>query len=626
MRGFHIQGRVATKQLLPCVLAGLLGCASVPRSAQTSVSVDRPRPNILWIVAEDASPHIGCYGETAIRTPHLDVLAAEGVRFDRAMVTGPVCSPSRSAMITGMYQTTLGAHNHRSQTREGKGGGNQRYYDSYVLPVQSVPELFREAGYYVANAGEAKEDYNFVTPRPLYDKGDWSDRPDKSRPFFCQIQLQGGKARGARVADPVRTDAFSLPPYYPDTPVIRRDWAQYLNTWVKTDAEVGEIIERLRSAGELEKTVIFFWTDHGISHLRGKQFLYDEGMRVPLIVRFGDSRRAGAVRSDLVQQIDIAATSLSLAGITVPANVQGRDIFAPDYKPRSYAFAARDRCDETVDTIRAVRSDRYKYIRNFMSWMPAAQPNAYKDAKEIVREMRKMYAAGSLSELQARPFVAPRPTEELYDLQADPHETINLAGRPDFRDHVREMRQVLYRWMEEAGDPGLVPEPILEDMGRRHGSKYAAMNVPENRRLISSLISIIEAGESADRSSLRQALRSNEPAIRYWAATWLGVLQDAPSIDLIRARTQDDCPAVRVAAALALCRLGSAEDGAELLAKHINNDNLIVGMYAIRGLEQIGPEARAQLPAIVAAQESPYDFTRRFARRLIDNLTAPGQP
>ncbi len=605
------------------ILAAMLGMFSWPLPAVKTQAGTAPaeRPNILWIIAEDASPHIGCYGETTIATPHLDRLAAEGIRFERAFVTNPVCSPSRSAMVTGMYQTTLGSHNHRSQRRQGKGGGNRAYYDSYVLTVRSVPELFRRAGYHVTNAGKGKQDYNFIPPADLYDKGDWSDRPDKSQPFFCQVQLQGGKARGANVANPVDPADVSLPPYYPNHPVLREDWARYLNSWIKTDNEVGDLVKRLRAAGDLKKTVLFFWTDHGISHLRGKQFLYDEGIRVPLIVRFGDGRRAGKVREDLVEHIDIAATSLALAGIQIPDPTQGRNIFAADYRPRRHAFAARDRCDETVEIIRAVRSGRYKYIRNFLSWLPHAQPNQYKDGKTIIKTMRRLHAGGKLNELQARPFIAPRPAEELYDLQADPHETVNLADDPKHRERLATMRQTLYTWMSETRDPGLIPEPILEDLGRKHGSKLAAMKVAETRQLIPALIALFDAGEAEDRDTLRKGLSAKRASVRYWSATWLGLLGDRSAIDRLQERMADKVPSVRMAAALALCRMGQCRTATPLLADHIDNENLLVGMYAIRALEQIGPHARGQLPAIKAARQSPYEFTRRYARRLVGNLT-----
>ena len=579
------------------------------------------RPNLLWIVVEDASPHLGCYGETTIATPHIDRLAVEGVRFRSAIVTNPVCSPSRSAMITGMYQTTLGAHNHRSQRTTGKGGGNRAYYESFGLPIESVPGLFRQAGYHVTNSGpskDAKTDYNFVAP-DLYEPGDWRGRrPDQ--PFFAQLQLHGGKARVARVDHPVDPLRLTLPPYYPDHPVIRRDWAAYLNSWIKTDNEVGRIVDLLRKEGVLDQTVIFLWTDHGVSHMRGKQFLYEEGIRVPLMVRFGDGSRKGLVRGDLVEHIDIAATSLALAGIERPAYIQGRDLFAENYQPRRYAFSARDRCDETVDIIRCVRSTRWKYIRNFMSHLPHAQPNQYKDGKAVIQTMRRLHREGKLSELEARVFEKSRPVEELYDLENDPQETVNLAGRTRFREQLKKLRGVLYDWMVETRDPGLIPEPILEELGRKYGSKYHVLQQEENTQLVRRLIEVVDAGQRGDRSALLEALESEGASLRYWAASWLGNLGDRSAAEHLTGFTNDPTPAVQLAAALALCKLGRHKQYLPLLAEHIESENLVTGMYAIRALEQLGPAARAVLPAIQRARENPYEFTRRIARRLAVSL------
>jgi len=353
-----------------------VGSLAIFGKAQASES----RPNVLWIVAEDASPHIGCYGEMAIATPNLDALAAEGIRFENAVVTCPVCSPVRSALITGMYQTSIGSHNHRSQNDGKKAGGNTAYYESYVLPdaVPLVSDLFRAAGYYTCNgAGPAankpgKTDYNFLTDHPPYDGSDWRQAPE-GKPFFAQIQLRGGKYR------PKGFEAgnFELPPYYPDDPVLRQDWAEYLGSWEQQDREVGEIVASLKQAGVYENTLIVFITDHGISHARGKQFLYEEGIRVPLIMRLPGGEKAGTVRADLALQIDLAPTSLAIAGIPVPHHLQGAALFDLDYRERECVFAARDRCDETIETIRCVRTRRYKYIRNFQSYRPHLQASFF---------------------------------------------------------------------------------------------------------------------------------------------------------------------------------------------------------------------------------------------------------
>jgi arylsulfatase A-like enzyme len=420
-----------------------------------------PRPNVVWVVVDDMSPHFGCQGERLIATPNVDRLAAAGTRFARAFVTAPVCSPCRSALITGMYQTTIGAHHHRS----GRGDLKIR------LPggVTPVPRLFQRAGYHTsitgwppAKPGPGKTDYNFEWDRSMYDGPDWAGRRP-GQPFFAQVQLPGGKLRdggGLRPAvaaalgtrtDPARV---TLPPYYPDDPVIRQDWADYLDAVRFTDRQVGEVLKRLADEKLLDTTVVVFLTDHGISHARGKQFLYDEGTHVPLIVR-GPGIGVGATRPDLVEHIDVAALSLAVAGIPRPAAMQGRDILAADYRPREAVFTARDRCDETVDRIRSVRTDRFKYIRNGHPGRPHLQPNRYKDAKPTVKRLRELHAAGTLTGLPEQLLFAPtRAPEELYDLHADPFETRNRAADPGLKDVLADLRGRLARWQAGTRDPG----------------------------------------------------------------------------------------------------------------------------------------------------------------------------
>jgi arylsulfatase A-like enzyme len=423
------------------------------------------RPNILWIIVEDMSPHFGCYGETTIATPNVDRLAAEGTRFSRAFVTAPICSISRSALITGMYQTSIGAHHHRS------GRGELKIH----LPagVEPLPVLFQRAGYYTCNgawpAGGkpiGKTDYNFEWDPRMYDGNDWSGRRP-AQPFFAQIQLHGGKYRdaanwreqAARLL-PGLTDPMDvkLPPYYPDVPGLRGDWAKALDAVRYTDVQLGEIVARLKGEDLFDSTVIFFITDHGISTARGKQFLYDEGTHIPFIVR-GPKIQAGQVRDDLIEHIDMAAASLALAGIEIPKAMQARNILARDYQPREVVFAARDRADETVDRIRSVRSQRYRYIRNFYPQRPHLQPNNYKDHKPCLIALRQAREEGKLSDLQERLLFSPtRPAEELYDLAADRWETNNLADDPAHASVLKEMRRRLDRWMEETNDRGRTPE------------------------------------------------------------------------------------------------------------------------------------------------------------------------
>ncbi len=440
------------------------------------------RPNIVWIIVEDMSANFGCYGEDSIETPNVDRLAAEGIKFTNAIVTAPVCSTCRSAFVTGMYQTSIGAHHHRS--------GRGQLKIELPRDVVPVPKLFQDAGYHVTNlsteqfvrsdqdvttnpkAKLAKTDYNFQWDRSMYETEHWGARKE-GQPFFCQIQPRGGKLRGkgdtnrwpnrakAVLGSNTPESAVKLPPYLPNDPIIRRDWAHYLDACRYSDWELGQIVQRLKDSGDLENTYIFFITDHGISHVRNKQYMYEGGVHVPFIVN-GPGLKP-AVRTDVIEHIDMGATSLALAGIDIPAAMQSRDILANDYQPREYAFSARDRCDETVDRMRCVRSERFKYIRNFLPERPYLQPNRYKDNKPIIKAMRRLHAEGKLNAAQSRIMADSRPTEELYDLQTDPFELNNLVADPKFEKVLDKMRTALADWIKHTGDRGMKPEGQMYD-------------------------------------------------------------------------------------------------------------------------------------------------------------------
>jgi arylsulfatase A-like enzyme len=470
--------------LLLVLLSGLAVAATAAGSAAAS------RPNVLWFIVDDMSPHLSCYGEKLIETPHLDRLAREGTLFRNAFTTAPVCSPCRSAFITGMYQTTIGAHQHRS----GRGEEKIRL-PAGVVPV---PKLFQDAGYYTCignglsgagrpgknsdgaarkkgGGGLGKTDYNFEWDPKIYHSNDWSGRKP-AQPFFMQVQMGGGKLRGGsddsaralaerakaefgRATDP---GAVTLPPYYPRDPVLLRDWAAYLDAVRFTDKHVGDVIARLEQEGILDQTLVIFTTDHGISHARGKQFLYDEGTRVPFLMR-GPGVSKGTVRQDLIELMDLAPTSLAAAGIAIPASMQAKNILASDYRPREFVFGARDRCDETVERIRSVRSDRFLYIRNFHPQRPHLQPNAYKDGKTIVQTLRALHDAGKLDPLADKLLFSPtRPPEELYEWTVDRWQVKNLAADPAHRRTLETLRARLDRWIQETGDRGPESEKMYD--------------------------------------------------------------------------------------------------------------------------------------------------------------------
>jgi arylsulfatase A-like enzyme len=316
-------------------------------------------------------------------------------------------------------------------------------------------------------AGLGKTDYNFEWDQSMYNAADWSGR-QAGQPFFMQVQPAGGKLRGGtddsamqllarakkefgNATDP---NAVDLPPYYPRDPVLLRDWAAYLDAVRFTDKHVGDVVARLEKEGILNQTLIIFMTDHGISHARGKQFLYNEGTHIPFIVR-GPGIESGQLRKDLIEHIDMAAISLAAAGIPVPAPMHGRDVFAKDYLPRTEVFAARDRCDETVERLRSVRTDRFLYIRNFYPLRPHLQPNAYKDGKSIVQTLRLLHEKSQLDPLAESLLFSPtRPAEELYEWKTDPWQVKNLAADAEHRSTLEQLRARLDQWMIDTHDHG----------------------------------------------------------------------------------------------------------------------------------------------------------------------------
>lgn len=442
--------------------------------------LDASQPNILWIVVEDTNAWMSCYGDNTIQTPNIDQLASEGIRFDRAYMTSGVCSPSRSALITGRYQTSIGAHEHYSSFSVFR-GKEMAVWEPNHLGVKTLPEIFKAAGYYTFNEG--KFHYNFVfDPDTLYDRhvekmgfkgaqdgSEWTGR-SPGQPFFGQIQLLGGKFKKPEPV--VGPHEVAVHPYYPDHPVIRKVTARHYNTILELDKELGQIVEALKRDGLYENTVIFFFSDHGCDLPRHKQFLYDESIRVPFILS-GPKVPVGQVREDLVSSLDMSATSLVLANIPLPDTMHGMDLLAEAFS-RDYIVAARDRCDFTIDRIRAVTSSRYKYIRNFMTDRPYLQPNYRSDWPEI-RILKELFEKGELNEVQAR-FAGPvRPAEEFYDLQTDPHETINLVHSVNQKQatSLAEHRDILYRWILETDDKGRFPESpnalraVIERWGNR---------------------------------------------------------------------------------------------------------------------------------------------------------------
>ena len=430
-----------------------------------SCAADSPsnskRPNIVWVFIEDMNDWYGCYGDPTVPTPNIDALAKRGVRFDRAYMPAGVCSACRSAIATGAMQTSLGIHHHRSSRK--------RVPEEVIhLPdgVKTIYQLMREAGYFVTSS-KGKNDFNFIfSTDDLFDQlagnmgwspKHWEGR-QKDQPFFAQIQLKGGKNSGKGVpkTDPAKVQ---VPPYYPDHPVIRQAIAHHYDTIRQTDQELNKIMTALTEDQLLENTVVFFWTDHGMALHRHKQWLYEGGIRVPLIVA-GPGLEAGSTRDDLISGIDISTTTLALAGVDPKKFpwLEGRDFFAPDHQKRDFVISARDRCDYTIDRVRAVTTKRYKYLRNFLTDRTLMQPQ-YRDGRPHMEITRQLFKEGKLNEVQAFKWNK-RVPEELYDLENDPHETVNLVNDPAHAEALAQHREILAKWTKDTDDQGQYPESI----------------------------------------------------------------------------------------------------------------------------------------------------------------------
>lgn len=452
------------------------------------------RPNIVWLIAENIGHELGCYGAKHVQTPNIDRLAAEGTRYTRAFSTNPACAPSRSAFFTGVYQTTTDTHHMRSHRT-----------DDFRLPegVRPITHRLRDAGYFTANiktigtnvVGTGKLDLNFVNEGPIYESDDWASLKSR-QPFFAVVNMPEceydiydrrsaekprvawvGEAEHPQIATPSEVEP---PPYYPEHPVVREEWCRYLNSISGMDRRIGRVLAQLQADGTADDTIVFFFADNGRLEARGIHWCYDSGLKVPLIVRWPKNFASppqitpGATRDELVSLLDVTATTLEAAGVERPKMMHGRNLLGEQVDaPREFVVSARDRIDETALRIRTVRDGRYRYIRNFAPGPTFASLNRYKEKCFLVMPlMRELQTAGKLNGPQMELMQRRGPSEELYDLEADPHELHNLAAATDpaHRGALLRLRGILDAWMIETNDRGAIPEspasigPIEQEM------------------------------------------------------------------------------------------------------------------------------------------------------------------
>jgi N-sulfoglucosamine sulfohydrolase len=429
------------------------------------------RPNIVWIVVEDLSPeHLESYGGTGGKTPNLNALAKESLQYQNAFSTSGVCAPSRAALITGAYQTSIGAHHMRTLSlsaaaRDAYPAGFKGY--SAVLPegMWPYPVHLRMAGYYVTN--NVKEDYQFRSPVMMWDessnKAHYRNRPDKNQPFFAIFNFTTTHESQvwAREKEPLKVDPalVKLPPYYPDDSISRHVMARFISNVMTMDDQVGEVIAQLKEDGLYDNTIIFFYSDHGDGLPYAKRELYDRGLKVPLLIK-APWIEGGTKTNELVSFVDFAPTLLSLAGVPIPESMQGQAFLGQQKAktPRKYVYAARDRMDSEYDRVRGVSDGRFKYIRNYMPEKPNYQNIQYRLQNQLMPHLLKLHEQEKLNAVQSRWFAPSKPLEELYDTQNDPWELTNLAENSDYAEKLVELRQAHEDWIATYEDMGALNE------------------------------------------------------------------------------------------------------------------------------------------------------------------------
>ena len=440
------------------------------------------KPNIVWVSFEDCLPLFGCYGDNVATTPNVDKLASEGCIYPNAFSSAPICAPARAGVITGMYPTSIGAHNMRISQPRLDGTIRPNHYDAPTPHfVKCLGEYFRREGYYCSN--NAKTDYQFTAPFAAWDDcnegAHWRNRPDPTMPFFAvfnpEYTHESGMWEDMRsrpvmvepepafeaITDP---DSVEVPPYFPDTPRVRKSIAKNYDNIAQCDKVMGQLLEHLEEDGLVDNTIVVLWSDHGPMP-RGKRHIYDSGIHSPMVVRWPGKIDPGTTNDRLVSTVDLGATMLSACDITVPPHMQGQAFLGDQESPeRRYTFASVDRSDMDHEMVRAVRDKRYKYIKNGFPEKPYLVWNRFRNNHPIMQEWYRCWLEGSLNETQSVMFADKRPVEELYDTNSDPHEVNNLAKDEGHREVLVRMREELNAWQKETGDLGLVEERVLKHM------------------------------------------------------------------------------------------------------------------------------------------------------------------
>lgn len=589
----------------------------------------KERPNILWIVSEDNSAsYIGCYGNERATTPNIDKLASEGLLYTNAFSAAPVCAPTRSTMITGIYAPSMGTQHMRS---------------TYPIPdfIHFYPYYLHQAGYYCTN--HAKKDYNTVDQPEVWDESSnhatYRNR-NPGQPFFAVINL--GTTHESSIHKPIPTEQLKhdpnkikVPAYLPSTTEVRHDLAQYYDKIQKMDAEVGAILKQLRKDGLADNTIVFYYSDHGGVLPRSKRYVYESGLKIPLIIRIPKMYqylapgKPGTRINRLVNEIDFAPTLLSLAGVKIPDYMQGHAFLG---KKRSispqYAYSFRGRMDESYDMSRTVRDKRYRYIRNYMPSRIYGQHTEYLWKAPSMQSWERAYREGKCNVVQSL-FWLPKPPEELYDIKEDPDNVHNLACDPKYYDVLVRMRAANNKWIRQIHDAGFMPEAMMENRAMEAGTtiyQYVRSEAYPQEKIISMATAASEEN-IANLEKLVKGLEDKDAAVRYWAAYGCAMLKDEamPARERLNKLLKDPSPDVGIAAAEALYYLGETDKSINRLKKALNNKNDKVRLHALNVIRTFGRDAEPLLPELKKMLSHPIpvkgeDYGLRIIRDIVPKI------
>ncbi len=588
--------KVSRREFMANTSTALTAGAFLSNTARAS---DKPRPNILWVTSEDNGPHLGCYGDTFANTPNIDSIAANGVIYLHTWSTAPVCAPARTTIISGVYPPCTGSEHMRSMA---------------PLPsnMKMYPQYLREAGYYCTN--NSKEDYNLEKPGKVWDdssrKAHWRNRKP-GQPFFAIFNFTTTHESQIRrrphtpVHDP---DKIPIPAYHPDTPEVRRDWAQYYDKMTEMDAQVGRVLEELREDGLADDTIIFYYGDHGPGMPRSKRWPYNSGLHVPMVVHIpekfkhlmAEDYKAGGKSDRLVGFIDLAPTVLSLIGVKPPDYMQGHAFLGEYTAPKpEFGFGFRGRMDERYDMVRTARDTRYIYIRNYMPHKIYGQHINYMFQTPTTQVWKRLYDEGKLEPPKTY-FWETKPAEELYDLETDPDEVNNLAASFDHQEILKRLRKAQQNLALKIRDVGFLPEDEIHS--RSKGSTPYEMGHDKSKYPMEKILAAAELAASLKPDAvpaLIQLFEDDDSAVRYWAAMGIlmreedGVKQAKKA--LYKAMN-DSSPNVRVIAAQALGQYGEEADVRkampvllELSVPAINS--VFVSMLALNAVDDVKERA-----------------------------------